>query len=60
MDDGNIKSPLLQLSLAQRQVDENVIDLIEDTLGSSMCESFYDCESGYEMELPSVTKESFI
>lgn len=44
VDDGNIKSPLLNLFVVKRKVDERVIDLTEDTPNTSMNETFYDCE----------------
>lgn len=43
-DDGNIKSPLLELFVLKRRVAENVIEITEDSPNSSTNESFYDCE----------------
>lgn len=44
IDDGNIDSPLLELFVLKKRVDENIVDLTEDTPNSSASESFYDCE----------------
>lgn len=43
VDNGNIKSALLDLFVLKRRVDENIIDLIEDTPNSSASDIFYDC-----------------
>lgn len=49
VDDGNVKSPLLNIFRIERRIDENVIDLTNDTADvyandESMDVSFYDCE----------------
>lgn len=45
VDDGNVKSPLLKLFLVKLSIDDNVIDLTEDTPNSSFNETvFYECE----------------
>lgn len=45
-DNGNIKSPLLSLFATKRVIDENVIDLTDDTFHLSVNddEIFFDCE----------------
>lgn len=44
VDDGNIKSPILELFIIERIVDERVIDLTDETPDSSMNETFYECD----------------
>jgi len=46
VDEGNVKSPLLDLFVLERRVDPDIIDLTEstETSDSSASESFYDCE----------------
>lgn len=44
IDDGNISSPLLKLFQVERIVDENIIEILDDTANSSIDEVFYDCE----------------
>ncbi len=44
VDDGNVKSPLLNLFLIEKKVDESIIDLSNDTPDTSLSETFYDCE----------------
>lgn len=44
VDDGNIKSPLLNLFLLKRKVDERIIDLTDDTPNSSISDIYYDCD----------------
>lgn len=44
VDDGNVRSSLLNLFLLKRKKDKRFIDLTDDTLDSDIDESFYDCE----------------
>lgn len=45
IDDGNMRSPLLNLFSVEKKIDERIIDLTEDTPNLSMEETFYECES---------------
>lgn len=44
-DDGNVNSRLLKLFATKRTVDQNIIDLTNETLNESINEEFFDCES---------------
>ncbi len=45
VDDGNVKSPILKLFLVKRKVEEDIIDLTDDTLNSSLNDTvFFECE----------------
>lgn len=41
VDEGNIKSPLLNLFVLERRIDERVIDLTEDTPDTSIDDFFF-------------------
>lgn len=45
LDNGNMKSPLLELFAIERKYDRDVIDLTQDTPNVSLDdESYYECE----------------